>query len=347
MDKQTLECEFNVQGMHCAACELVVEKTLSKIRGVQKVDAKLNNTTVEVTFAEITDHSDFIREANLRLDGTGYSLNTEAAEVDTSRARELVIGLGLALVIVSLFLILQRSSFAGNLLSATNEGSLITPFIVGIVASLSTCMAVVGGVVLSLSGRYSQQGQRMPIIQFHISRLVSFFILGGVLGLVGSSLNLTDNGVALINIVLFFMMLIIGLNLLGVGKHTNKLQLRLPKSVGRNVLKLQESQHAIVPIVIGAATFILPCGFTQAMQVQAFGTGSFVSGALTMFIFALGTLPVLGLLSFVSINFSNNKYSGLFFKTAGFLVLGFAIFSLLSALAVFQIIPPTNTFLGI
>lgn len=348
MSKQETKCKFKVQGMHCAACELVVEKTLTKIAGVQKVDAKLNNTSVEVTFKHEINEIEFIAEANLQLEGTGYSLNEEGSvESNSSRPRDLGIGLAIALLLVTLFLLLQRSSFAGNLLATTNEGSLITPFIVGIVASLSTCMAVVGGVVLSLSGRYSQQGQRLPIVQFHVSRLISFFILGGLLGLVGNSLNLTDTSIAVINIVLFFMMLIIGLNLLGFGKHTNKLQPRLPKVLGRTVLKLQDSQHVIMPIAIGAATFILPCGFTQAMQVQAFGTGSFVQGALTMFIFALGTLPVLGLMSFMSINLSNNKYSNLFFKTAGFLVIMFAIFSLLSALAVFQIIPPTNTFIGI
>ncbi|NCP77121.1 sulfite exporter TauE/SafE family protein [bacterium] len=41
----------------------------------------------------------------------------------------------------------------------------------------------------------------------------------------------------------------------------------------------------------GALTFFLPCGFTLAMQAYAITTGSFITGALTMMAFALGTAP--------------------------------------------------------
>jgi plastocyanin len=43
--------------------------------------------------------------------------------------------------------------------------------------------------------------------------------------------------------------------------------------------------------VLGAATFFLPCGFTQAVQIMALTSGSAVAGALLMGAFALGTAP--------------------------------------------------------
>lgn len=347
MSKQLTTAEFYVEGMHCAACELTVENAACSLPAVSKADARLASGKLHVTFKEEIPEEEFLSDINTALEDSAYRVQKTKVDYKAVDRKELVIGLIIASAFIGAFVLLQNTSFESSLLSVTSEGSLITPFVVGIVASLSTCMAVVGGVVLTLSSKYSLDHQRTPIAQFHLSRLISFFIFGGLLGLLGNTLRLTDNAIAVLNIVLFFMMAIIGINLLGVSNGLNKFQLRLPKSFGKGFLKLQESQSSVVPIALGAATFILPCGFTQAMQVQAFTTGNFIQGALTMFIFALGTLPVLALLSIASVNFSNHKYSGIFFKTAGFLVVGFAIFSLLSALAVWGVIPPTSTFLGI
>ncbi len=97
-------------------------------------------------------------------------------------------------------------------------------------------------------------------------------------------------------------------------------------------------------VLLGVSTFFLPCGFTQSMQFYALTTGSFISGALTMFVFSLGTLPVLSLISFASVKFSKNFKSGLFFKTAGFIVIFFAIFNLLSAFVAIGLIGPIGVF---
>ena len=59
-----------------------------------------------------------------------------------------------------------------------------------------------------------------------------------------------------------------------------------------------------------------------------------------MFAFALGTLPVLLLLSFGSVSFSKSKHAPVFFKSAGIVVIGLALFALLSGLAGLGIINP-------
>jgi len=43
--------------------------------------------------------------------------------------------------------------------------------------------------------------------------------------------------------------------------------------------------------VLGAATFFLPCGFTQAIQIFALSTGSPLFGAALLGVFAIGTAP--------------------------------------------------------
>ena len=82
-----------------------------------------------------------------------------------------------------------------------------------------------------------------------------------------------------------------------------------------------------IAAVMGALTFFLPCGFTQAMQLYAMSTGNPLRGGLIMGTFALGTAPgilgVGGLSSFIK-----GPASKIFFKTVGVLVLVFALFNI-------------------
>jgi sulfite exporter TauE/SafE len=102
--------------------------------------------------------------------------------------------------------------------------------------------------------------------------------------------------------------------------------------------------HTFTPLLVGIATFFLPCGFTQSMQIHALTTGSFWTGGLTMFVFALGTLPVLALLSFSSLSIHNKASSGIFFKTAGLVVIFFALFNILNGLVAAGFINPIWSF---
>ena len=115
----------------------------------------------------------------------------------------------------------------------------------------------------------------------------------------------------------------------------------MPKSISQNMLKSKNTGRIITPIIFGLATFFLPCGFTQTMQIQSVLTGDFISGALTLFIFALGTLPALLLISLSSKFLSSSKKSrALFYKVSGFLILFFAIYNFYGALVANGIIQP-------
>ena len=41
---------FNVKGMHCKSCEMLIKDVVSEIDGVKKVDVSLINNTVTVDF---------------------------------------------------------------------------------------------------------------------------------------------------------------------------------------------------------------------------------------------------------------------------------------------------------
>ena len=188
------------------------------------------------------------------------------------------------------FVLLQKFGIV-NLVSA-GDVTYGTAFIVGIVASLSTCMAVVGGLVLSMSATFAREGDKVrPQILFHIGRIVSFFILGGVIGAVGSAFQLGATGTFVLGMIIGLVMLVLGINLLDVAHWTKRFQPSMPKFVSRRALRITEMNHTLTPALVGIATFFLPCGFTQSMQIYTLSTGSFLGGGLTMLTFALGTFP--------------------------------------------------------
>ena len=66
-----------------------------------------------------------------------------------------------------------------------------TAFVIGVVASLSSCAAVVGGLLLSMSATFAREGDKVkPQLLFHIGRILSFFVLGGIIGVIGSAFTL-------------------------------------------------------------------------------------------------------------------------------------------------------------
>lgn len=334
MEKPQYTCELSVDGMHCAACELVIEKRLQSHKDVKKVNADLAAHKVTVTLDSQEKIDTLAKEFNELLKNDGYTVSSKEVEQDINISEYIKAGVITAVVVI-VFLLLQRAGLVT--LITTSAPSLPVVFGIGVIASVSSCMAVVGGLVLTLSTQYAKTQKVAAISAFHIARIVGFFLLGGLMGLIGSAFTLSPIQTLIIDIVLFIVMFTVGLNMLDLFTVP---QLQMPKSIGKIVLSLEGKQGWIMPILLGILTFFLPCGFTQSMQVYALQSGNVVYGALIMLVFALGTFPALALLSFASVKFSKTLQSGLFFKTAGMIILCFAVFNLLSALAALGVIPP-------
>jgi uncharacterized protein len=148
----------------------------------------------------------------------------------------------------------------------------------------------------------------------------------------------------MLGFVVAIVLLILGVNLLDVFPWAKKLQPAMPGFIGKRMHGVKELNHTLTPLLVGIVTFFLPCGFTQSMQLYALSAGSFGAGAMIMSAFALGTFPVLALLSFSSIGIGKGERSGIFFKTAGLLVIFFGLFNLLNGLAGVGIIRPIFNF---
>ena len=334
---------FHVNGMHCSACKVLTESEIKELPGVHSAVTSLKDYRVEVTgeFAEQTK-DEVMHALNEILKPHGYTLSLEA-EVIKVRWSEFSTAVPVALIFVVVYIALQYFNIV-NLVHTSNI-TYGTAFVIGVIASVSTCMAVIGGIVLSISASYAKAGDAVrPQAMFHLGRLASFFVLGGVIGVLGSVFRLGVTGELVLGLIVALVLFILGVNLLDVFPSVKKWQLAMPTGIGKRIRALKNVNHILTPLVIGIATFFFPCGFTQSMQIYTLTTGNFWKGGLTMLSFALGTLPVLALLSFSSLGIQKKTQSGIFFKSAGLIVIFFAIFNLISTLVSAGIINPVFNF---
>jgi len=322
---------------------MLIEDELSGLADITQVKASLEQHSVKVIgdFGEQSE-TQIAEQLTRAVASHGYTLSVEKQQ-HAVMWQDFYYAGPIAFGFIVFFILLQKLELV-NLIT-TADVSYGTAFFIGMIASVSTCMAVVGGLVLSLSANYAKEGEKIrPQILFHVGRLVSFFVLGGVIGALGSAFELSILGTAIMGIIVALVLLILGINLLDVFPWAKKLQPTLPRFMGKHMQELKQVNHTLTPLLIGIATFFLPCGFTQSMQIYSLSTGSFMTGAFTMTSFALGTLPVLALLSFSSLTIHTKARSGIFFKTAGIVVIFFGLFNLHNSLVVAGIISSLFSF---
>lgn len=334
---------FHVHGMHCKSCTVLIESELNDVPEICSTKASLKYNHVEVmgNFGNKPAEEIMAVLAPV-IKQHGYTLSLEKQKHNV-KWNEFKIAFPIAFGFLAVFILLQKLGVV-NLVNVSEIG-LGAAFLIGIIASISSCMAVVGGLVLSMSANYAKEGDKVkPQVLFHIGRLVAFFALGGVIGALGSAFQLGIVGTFILGILVGLIMIILGINLLDVFPWAKKLQLTLPAFFSNRIHGLKKVNHTLTPLLVGVVTFFLPCGFTQSMQIYTLTTGSFWTGAMTMLTFALGTLPVLALLSFSTSGIHKKAQSGIFFKTAGLVVLFFGLFNVYNSLVAVGVLPPLFNF---
>lgn len=344
---------FYVHGMHCKSCEFMIEDKLKDLQHISDIKSNFKRNILEVTgdFGDKTpEQIAYDLTKALGIDKYIISIDGEKHLVEWG---DFIIAVPIALAFAIIFILLQKLGIV-NLVNANNF-NYGTAFAIGIIASLSSCMAVVGGILLSMSATFAKEdledgedsvdtSKYKPQLLFHTGRIISFFVLGGVIGAIGSAFTLSSTATFILGLIVGLMMLILGINLLEVFHSSKKLLPTMPKFISRRAHEITKFNYTYMPALVGVATFFLPCGFTQSMQLYTLTTGSFWKGGLTMLAFALGTLPVLSLISFSSSSIRDSSKSGIFFKSAGLIVIMFALFNIINSLVVIGIIPPVFNF---
>ena len=324
--------KYNIRGMHCKSCEILLEKGISEIEGVKKVDVNHRKGIAEVEFGQSAPNDDAVARA---VQSAGYSLGVAGKLSWFSHEGETWFELMLG--IAALFVLFMVGKVAGVFdgLGGAFGSAPTYPivFVIGLTAGISTCMAVVGGLVAGFSASYAETHQYAtrwerfkPNLFFNAGRLVSYAALGGAVGALGSAVKLSAGFTGLLLAAAGLVMLYLGLKLTGISPKLSNLNFTLPKKLGRALgMKNSGGDYSHKEAFVGGAlTFFLPCGFTQAMQIYAMTTGGFASGAAIMFLFALGTMP--GLLGIGAISsVLKGAPARIFFRFVGLavLILGF------------------------
>jgi uncharacterized protein len=326
-----------IKGMHCKACALLIEEKLYEFNEIKKVRVSFNKKDAEIyAVAEV----DILRiKAAVRQSGydVGFDETRPWFSKNPVDYRDLLIA---ASLVIALYFIIRATGISniGSTGQAT-PSNLFIVFTVGLTAGISTCMALVGGLILSISSRYSEKHPEAKALQkfkphlfFNIGRIASYFILGGAVGALGKVFHLSGRILGVLIIIVGLVMFFLGIQITEIFPRLSGISFSLPESVGRffHLKKRQENEYSNMnSIFAGALTFFLPCGFTQAMQLFAMSTGSFLSGAIIMAVFAIGTTP--GLLSIGGItSLVKGSFAKKFFKFAGIVVILFALLNISS-----------------
>jgi sulfite exporter TauE/SafE len=237
----------------------------------------------------------------------------------------------ITLIVVGIYFLLKQLTIVPAI-GVSDSMSYGVAFVLGLVAAVSTCTAVTGSLLLAVSSNYNQQHtlskyqKFKPHIYFNAGRIISYAVLGGLLGIIGSKLVLSQTIVGILSIVVSLAMILLGLQLLSILPSF----ITLPRSIASKVFDAAEEKRS-APFLFGAATFFFPCGFTQALQLYVLTQGSFMQGALMMLFFSLGTLPALLSIGMLS-SFSKGMLNHYVTRVAGVVVILFGILSLQSGL---------------
>ncbi len=266
--------KIKVYNMTCTSCESRVEKALMNMPGVTKVLADYKS---ESALLEYDDDLCNITRINETISKLGYS---------TKSSGEFKI-IGMLIIVLAIFL-LSRAGNSFDMDSKLVGASYFVLFIVGVFTSLH-CVGMCGGIMLSQSiatENKSKFESLKPALLYNLGRVVSYTILGGIVGALGSIFSLSTTFKAGLQISAGVFMIVMGLNMAGYS-FFRKFSIKLPLSA------CKMKKNGKTPFIVGVLNGFMPCGPLQTMQLYALGTGSAILGASSMFIFALGTVPLM------------------------------------------------------
>lgn len=167
-------------------------------------------------------------------------------------------------------------------------------FLIGLFGSFH-CIGMCGPIALALP---IQNDNRLNLIVgrllYNIGRAITYATFGLVFGLVGQSLSLAGFQQSA---SIFAGVLILSMVLLP-SKITQKIYLLKPAYGFTNILKrkfgtLLKRKSIASTFMIGLLNGFLPCGLVYIAVAGAIASGGYFDGAAYMFVFGIGTLPIM------------------------------------------------------
>lgn len=267
-----MKFKHSINGMSCLHCENNVKKTLKQLP-VSDLNVSYQSGTIEYTHTV-----NQMAHIKTLLNDSEYSVHRYKKPWMTYISYAFII-----LVFIWLTRVAYNQFDVIKLNSSTAYFSVL---LFGLVTSLH-CVGMCGGIALSQTNFVTPKNNLINTLQYNLGRILTYSLIGGVLGLIGSQIALSDGFKTAMFFIIGSIMLLLGLNNLGV------IQFRLIK-IGFGNIKFLEGK---TPFVVGIMNGFMPCAPLQTMQLLALTSSSFLSGFLVMLIFGIGTMPLLFIFS--------------------------------------------------
>ena len=286
-----------ISSMTCINCQTRIASALNDCSGITEVSVSYETGTAEFSYEPEMVSLDRIITM---IDDLGYETsaqNTSKKKVILRAVREIVI-------IAVLFFLLQRCGILNRLVPnslADSEMGYGMLFVIGLITSVH-CIAMCGGINLSqiLQKDTSTEISKVMFrntLEYNIGRVVSYTVIGGVLGAVGalagigSSLQTSTLFQGILKLFAGIIMVVMGVNMLGIFPGLRRLTIHIPNFNKKT--KQKSGRKPRTPFFIGLCNGLMPCGPLQSMQVVALASGNPLAGALSMLCFSLGTVPLM------------------------------------------------------
>lgn len=201
-------------------------------------------------------------------------------------------------------------------------------FLVWLVACSSSCLAVTGWIIVSyIESLEDKNWFNLVKIQwlFHIWRFFAFVAWWWLLWYLWQTVQISQTVNAILMMIVWIILFYVGLQIFGIVPSITKRWFHLPWWTEKLIKKLNNPKYALI---VWMLTFFLPCWFTQSMQLFAIQTWSAQEGALLLWAYALGTMPLLLWLGF-SVWYFKSKMQ-LFNKVIGILLIVFGLMTLVN-----------------
>ncbi len=321
---------LQLRGMTCTGCEMRIQRKLEKTEGIISCQVSFSESKATVTYNPEKISLNGIKALIRNLD-----YEVVESKVNNGKKNDKITNiLGAVLLIYAIYTIMRYFGFTDvfNFFPEADENmSYGVLFVIGVLTSFH-CVAMCGGINLSQclhvkdgkpeKGRFA--GLR-PGLLYNAGRVISYTVIGGIVGAAGSVIQLPGSTKGIVQVIAGIFMVVMGINMLDIFPWLRRFNPRMPKIFAA---KIHEGKQSNSPLYVGLLNGLMPCGPLQAMQLYALSTADPVKGALSMFLFSLGTVPLMFLLGAVS-TFLSKKFAHKMMTTGAVLVviLGISMFS--------------------
>lgn len=370
MSSNIITIKLNVTNMTCVNCENTIERKLSETPGVVSVQASYSKGTAIVTYDESIISPDQIIAVLAKEDYYAEPLNTsepnglhtqsevqsESQNMNHSQSRsksskegskgvDYTNVLGLIIIVFALYMIANRFGLLNifnNFPVAKDGMGYGMLFVIGLLTSVH-CVAMCGGICISqcVPQKEGIQGSRFaalrPSLLYNLGRVMSYTVIGGIVGAIGSVVSFSGAARGIVQILAGVFMVIMGLNMLNVFPWLRRFNPRMPKIFAKKIYAHRQSNS---PLYIGLLNGLMPCGPLQAMQLYALSTGSPIKGAISMFLFSVGTVPLMFAFGALS-SFLSKKFTAKMMTASAVLVVFLGIFMFNNGIGLSGIALPT------